>query len=400
MRSKTDAVAAEIARLRSALVADTPANQGILAEMASAPMTQSIRAIELLKRPELSYQTVLKMIDLPPMLDFDQAAELEIEVKYDGYVKRQTEAIERFRRLEDAPIPEWVDFDAVTGLSTEAKERLSNLRPRSLGQAARMPGITPRQSRYSRFTSNRSVAADQSPSELATFHVKRTSPDAAVDPARTAKSVRHLVEVFMHTNPSVIGSEFPECIEKLAITLVQWGSKMNLTAHPEDPEEVAFHVIDCVMPVVLGTDKSSALAGEFTPGRKILDLGSGAGFPGLVLAAASPGANFTLVESRRKRASFLQVAMAEMALKNAVIEVRRAEDIGLAGQYDMVTARAFGDTAEIIHLVAKALRPGGLAMLYANPSQRVNWPNHQRIEYRVQHRSETIRRILAVWRKE
>jgi 16S rRNA (guanine527-N7)-methyltransferase len=204
----------------------------------------------------------------------------------------------------------------------------------------------------------------------------------------------------MHTNPSVIGSEFPECIEKLAITLVQWGSKMNLTAHPEDPEEVAFHVIDCVMPVVLGTDKSSALAGEFTPGRKILDLGSGAGFPGLVLAAASPGANFTLVESRRKRASFLQVAMAEMALKNAVIEVRRAEDIGLAGQYDMVTARAFGDTAEIIHLAAKALRPGGLAMLYANPSQRVNWPNHQRIEYRVQHRSETIRRILAVWRKE
>jgi tRNA uridine 5-carboxymethylaminomethyl modification enzyme len=68
---------------------------------------------------------------------------LEIEIKYDGYVKRQTETIERFRRLEDAPIPEWVDFSAVIGLSTEVKERLSNLRPRSLGQAARMPGITP-----------------------------------------------------------------------------------------------------------------------------------------------------------------------------------------------------------------------------------------------------------------
>ena len=143
MRMKTDAVAAELARMRSVVVADTPANQEILAEAGSAPMTQSVRAIELLKRPELSYGSVLKMTGLEPALDFDQAAELEIEVKYDGYVKRQSEAIERFRRLEDAPIPEWVDFGAVTGLSTEVKERLSSLRPRSLGQAARMPGITP-----------------------------------------------------------------------------------------------------------------------------------------------------------------------------------------------------------------------------------------------------------------
>jgi 16S rRNA (guanine527-N7)-methyltransferase len=209
-----------------------------------------------------------------------------------------------------------------------------------------------------------------------------------------------MVEAFLHTTPCVASSEFPERIEELAITLVQWGSKMNLTAHPQEPEEVAFHVIDCIMPVVLGTDKSSILAGEFAPGRKILDLGSGAGFPGLVLAAASSATDFTLVESRRKRASFLQVAIAEMGLKNAVIEVRRAEHIGLAGQYDMVTARAFGDTAEIIDIAAKALKPGGIAMLYANPSQRVNWPNHQRIEYNVERRSETIRRILAVWRKE
>jgi tRNA uridine 5-carboxymethylaminomethyl modification enzyme len=143
MRSKTEAVAAEIARLKAVVVADTPSNQQILSEMESSPMTQSVRAIELLKRPELSYATVVRMIGRETGLDFDEAAELEIEIKYDGYVKRQTETIERFRRLEDAPIPEWVDFSAVIGLSTEVKERLSNLRPRSLGQAARMPGITP-----------------------------------------------------------------------------------------------------------------------------------------------------------------------------------------------------------------------------------------------------------------
>src|SRR5271157_2937004 len=142
-RSKTDAVSAELARMRTVVVADTSSNQQMLAEAGSSPMTQSVRAIELLKRPELSYAMVLQMTGLKAGLDFDQAAELEIEVKYDGYVKRQTETIERFRRLEDAAIPEWVDFDAVTGLSTEVKERLSNLRPGSLGQAARMPGITP-----------------------------------------------------------------------------------------------------------------------------------------------------------------------------------------------------------------------------------------------------------------
>jgi len=73
----------------------------------------------------------------------DEAAELEIEVKYEGYVRRQAEAVERFRRLDEALIPHWLDYAAVPGLSTEARERLSKVRPHSLGQASRMPGITP-----------------------------------------------------------------------------------------------------------------------------------------------------------------------------------------------------------------------------------------------------------------
>ena len=76
-------------------------------------------------------------------LNLDEAAELETEVKYEGYVRRQADAVDRFTRLEDTTIPEWVDFKGVMGLSTEVRERLSAVRPRSLGQAARMPGITP-----------------------------------------------------------------------------------------------------------------------------------------------------------------------------------------------------------------------------------------------------------------
>jgi len=143
IRSKTASIADELERLKNRVVADSPSNQAILSGLGSAPMTQSMRAIELFKRPEVSYETILTMADLDHGLDASAAAELEIEVKYQGYVKRQSEAIERFRRLEDAAIPDWLDFRNVSGLSAEVRERLTNSRPRSLGQAARMPGITP-----------------------------------------------------------------------------------------------------------------------------------------------------------------------------------------------------------------------------------------------------------------
>ncbi len=113
----------------------------LLVGCGSTPIAHAARAIELLKRPEISYATrCWDARAYGQRSTLDEAAELEIDVKYDGYVKRQAELIERFKRLEDAAIPEWVDFGAVTGLSTEVRERLSSGRPRSLGQAARMPG--------------------------------------------------------------------------------------------------------------------------------------------------------------------------------------------------------------------------------------------------------------------
>ncbi|MFZ0887003.1 MAG: tRNA uridine-5-carboxymethylaminomethyl(34) synthesis enzyme MnmG [Candidatus Binataceae bacterium] len=143
VRAKTESVATEWERLTGTLV---PAGETVnrrLAQWGSAPIRYLTRAIELLKRPEIPYAGLLEIAGLAPRLNVDRAAELEIEVKYDGYVRRQAEAIERFRRLEDALIPEWLDYGAVPGLSTEVRERLTRGRPRSLGQAARMPGVTP-----------------------------------------------------------------------------------------------------------------------------------------------------------------------------------------------------------------------------------------------------------------
>jgi len=140
---KSAQVAAERSRLSKTLVADSQKVNQVLMAAGSSPIRQPIHAEELLKRPELSYQAVLEMAALEVILAPDEAAELEIEIKYDGYVRRQAEAVERFRRLDETAIPQWLDYATVPGLSTEVRERLGRVQPHSLGQASRMPGITP-----------------------------------------------------------------------------------------------------------------------------------------------------------------------------------------------------------------------------------------------------------------
>jgi tRNA uridine 5-carboxymethylaminomethyl modification enzyme len=141
--SKAAHVAAERKRLSSVLVAGSTAVNQLLEAAGSAPLKQPVYANELLKRPEVSYEAILQMAGLDPSLSPDEAAELEIEVKYEGYVRRQAEAVERVRRLDQTAIPSWLDYGSVPGLSTEVRERLGQIRPHSLGQASRMPGITP-----------------------------------------------------------------------------------------------------------------------------------------------------------------------------------------------------------------------------------------------------------------
>jgi tRNA uridine 5-carboxymethylaminomethyl modification enzyme len=143
VRAKTAAVECEIERLKSTRVLPSGEINEFLTRFGSAPIHTMVRAFDLLRRPEVLHQELLRVTGLAPMLDIDQAAELETEIKYEGYVRRQTEAVERSKRLEDTAIPGWLDFRVVRGLSTEVCERLSQVRPCTLGQAARMPGITP-----------------------------------------------------------------------------------------------------------------------------------------------------------------------------------------------------------------------------------------------------------------
>jgi tRNA uridine 5-carboxymethylaminomethyl modification enzyme len=98
----------------------------------------------MLRRPELDVAAVWSLLDPAlPLPSPDAAAQVEVAIKYSGYVDRQNDAIRRASRMEDARIPDAFDYDAIPGLSREVRERLSVVRPHSLGQASRIAGVTP-----------------------------------------------------------------------------------------------------------------------------------------------------------------------------------------------------------------------------------------------------------------
>ena len=211
---------------------------------------------------------------------------------------------------------------------------------------------------------------------------------------------------------------FFERIERLAALIAFWGARINLTAAPGDPHELSFHILDSLAPITFSSGEVS-LRHAFEVGNQVIDLGSGAGFPGLVLASAS-FTNFTLLESRGKRASFLAVAATEMGLKNVVVESRqinpgrttssrsrRDAQAKAYGGFDVVTARAFALPSTFQSAAASALKPGGMAILYANPAQKlslmdaekIGLDDFRRVAYTVPRCDRTVERILALWQR-
>jgi tRNA uridine 5-carboxymethylaminomethyl modification enzyme len=143
-RLKSELVRREIDRLETTVVPPTAELKAQLSSLGSAAITQPVSLAQLLRRPELPYGAVATLdgtpcAELPP----DVVMQVEVSLKYSGYVKRQNDAVDRFKRMEEARIPDDLNYAAVKGLSREACERLAHIRPRSLGQAARVPGVTP-----------------------------------------------------------------------------------------------------------------------------------------------------------------------------------------------------------------------------------------------------------------
>ena len=140
---KKERIARETARLRKVRVRQTPEVNEVLSKRGSTALTGEASLEQLLKRPELGYEDIAEISPSDEPLRKDAAEQVEIQVKYEGYIQRQLQQVDRFSSLEQKSMPVDMDYDAVTGLGSEVKQKLKQVMPISLGQASRISGVTP-----------------------------------------------------------------------------------------------------------------------------------------------------------------------------------------------------------------------------------------------------------------
>ena len=143
VEEKYAAVEREIKRLAHTGAAPSPALSALLAEKGTADVTDGASLLSLLKRPQLHYAELAPFDPERPDLPADVAEQVEISVKYEGYIQRQQKQVEDFRKMESHKLPPDLDFNAIQGLRLEAREKLSAVRPLDLGQASRISGVSP-----------------------------------------------------------------------------------------------------------------------------------------------------------------------------------------------------------------------------------------------------------------
>ena len=143
VEEKYEAVTREIRRLEHTGAAGTPSLNALLAEKGTAAVDSGCRLIDLLRRPQLTYDDLAAFDPGRPALPPAVREQVEISVKYEGYIQRQLRQAAEFEKLERRALPEDMDYSAIQGLRLEAREKLSDVRPLNLGQAGRISGVSP-----------------------------------------------------------------------------------------------------------------------------------------------------------------------------------------------------------------------------------------------------------------
>ena len=143
VQEKYAAVAKERARLEHTHLAPGEAINALLREKGTAEIVSGASLADLLRRPQIEYSDLLPFDPERPALPRAVGEEVSITLKYEGYIRRQLKQVEDFRRMEERPLPEDIDYAAVPGLRTEARQKLSAIRPVSFGQASRISGVSP-----------------------------------------------------------------------------------------------------------------------------------------------------------------------------------------------------------------------------------------------------------------
>ncbi|RHT36335.1 tRNA uridine-5-carboxymethylaminomethyl(34) synthesis enzyme MnmG [Firmicutes bacterium AM31-12AC] len=140
---KEELIQKEIERVEHINLGTSEAVQNLLKQHESTPLTSGTTMAELIRRPELNYEALAPVDPNRPELDCDVVEQVNINIKYDGYIKRQQRQVEQFKKLESKLIPEDINYDEIQSLRIEAKQKLNEMRPSSIGQASRISGVSP-----------------------------------------------------------------------------------------------------------------------------------------------------------------------------------------------------------------------------------------------------------------
>lgn len=141
--AKKEAIEAEKKRLKSYIIKPTPQVQQLIRDVGGSELKDGIRAADLLKRPEMTYEHIQMIAPAEQPIDPEVAEQVEIQIKYEGYIEKSLQQVEKLKKMENKKIPEDIDYDAITGLATEARQKLKQVRPLSIAQASRISGVNP-----------------------------------------------------------------------------------------------------------------------------------------------------------------------------------------------------------------------------------------------------------------
>ena len=133
----------EVKRLKNLILKPNAEVQGLIKSVGGSELKDGIRASDLLKRPEMNYGHIEQLAKSEVELDQDIMEQVEIHIKYEGYIEKSLQQVERLKKMEDKKIPEDIDYDAISGLATEARQKLKKIHPLSLAQASRISGVNP-----------------------------------------------------------------------------------------------------------------------------------------------------------------------------------------------------------------------------------------------------------------
>ena len=141
--AKKEAIEQEKLRLKSIIIKPTPEVQAVIAEAGGSELKDGIRASDLLKRPEMGYAAIDQFVPSDIELSDEVKEQVEIQIKYEGYIEKSLQQVERLKKMEDKKIPDNIDYDAINSLATEARQKLKEVRPLTMAQASRISGVNP-----------------------------------------------------------------------------------------------------------------------------------------------------------------------------------------------------------------------------------------------------------------